>query len=217
LEEKKVKLEKIRKEKMQGHIIRSRAKWVEEGEKPSKYFCSLESRNFLNKTIKKVEVEEDKVIYDQSDILHHVKLFYENLYFCKDSDLLDVDLEDIIKTPDVPRLDKTAINSNGDKVSESEIYTVLKNMKNNKSPGSDGFNVEFFKCFWRDLKNYIVLAVNYIFEKRELPISQILGIITCLPKGDKPRQFLKNWRPITLLNVLYKIISGCLSHRIKYT
>jgi hypothetical protein len=90
-------------------------------------------------------------------------------------------------------------------------------MKNNKSPGSDGFTVEFLKFFWRDLKNYIVLAVNYIFEKRELPISQRLGIITCLPKGDKPRQFLKNWRPITLLNVLYKIISGCLSHRIKYT
>lgn len=53
LEEKKLKLERLRKEKLQGHIIRSRAKWVEEGEKPSKYFCSLESRNFLNKTIKK--------------------------------------------------------------------------------------------------------------------------------------------------------------------
>ena len=44
-----------------------------------------------------------------------------------------------------------------------------------------------------------------------------MGIISCLPKGDKPRHFLKNWRPITLLNVLYKIISGCISHRIKST
>lgn len=33
-------------------MIRSRAHWLEEGEKPSKYFCNLESRNFLNKTIK---------------------------------------------------------------------------------------------------------------------------------------------------------------------
>ena len=56
----------------------------------------------------------------------------------------------------------------------------------------------------------------YILYK-ELPISQRLGIISCLPKGDKPRQYLKNWRPITLLNVLYKIISGCLSQRIKDT
>lgn len=88
-------------------------------------------------------------------------------------------------------------------------------MKNNKSPGSDGFTVEFFKFFWRDLKDHIVLAVNHIFANRELPISQRLGIIICLPKGDKPRQLLKNWRPITLLNVFYKLISGCLNYRIK--
>lgn len=43
LEEKKLKLERLRKEYLQGYIIRSRAKWVEEGGKPSKYLCSLES------------------------------------------------------------------------------------------------------------------------------------------------------------------------------
>lgn len=53
LDEKKNALENLRKEKLQGHMIRSRALWLEEGEKPSKYFCNLESRNFLNKTIKK--------------------------------------------------------------------------------------------------------------------------------------------------------------------
>lgn len=53
LEEKKKELENIRKEKLLGHMIRSRARWIEEGEKPSKYFCNLESRNYLNKTIKK--------------------------------------------------------------------------------------------------------------------------------------------------------------------
>lgn len=50
---KKKELESIRKEKLLGHMIRSRARWIEEGEKPSKYFCNLESRNYLNKTIKK--------------------------------------------------------------------------------------------------------------------------------------------------------------------
>ena len=55
LEEKRASLEQLRKQKLQGHMIRSRARWVEEGEKPTKYFCHLESRNFLNKTIKRVE------------------------------------------------------------------------------------------------------------------------------------------------------------------
>ena len=100
-------------------------------------------------------------------------------------------------------------------ISEKEIFEVLKNMKNNKSPGSNGYSVEFFKFFWSDLKEIIFKSINCIFSKKELPISQRLGIISCLPKGEKPRQFLKNWRPITLLNVMYKLISGCLSNRIK--
>ena len=51
--------------------------------------------------------------------------------------------------------------------------------------------------------------------KGTFSVTQRQGIITCLPKGDKPRQFLKNWRPITLLNVIYKIASGCTAQRIK--
>ena len=40
-------------------------------------------------------------------------------------------------------------------------------------------------------------------------------IITCLPKGNKPRQNLKNWRPISLLSVIYKIGSTAIANRIK--
>ena len=235
IEEKRLLLENLRKEKMEGHAIRSRARWIEEGEKPTRYFCNSEKRNYLNKTIKKLEVEGNRMIYDQAEILNEVKKlevegnhmiydqaeilnevkrFYQNLYANKDSELLDLDLEDIIKNQ-VPKLDKHTSEALERPISEKEIFEVLKNMKNNKSPGSDGYSVEFFKFFWSDLKEFIFKSINCIFSKKELPISQRLGIISCLPKGEKPRQFLKNWRPITLLNVLYKLISGCLSNRIK--
>ena len=42
-----------------------------------------------------------------------------------------------------------------------------------------------------------------------------MGIITCIPKGDKLRNKLKNWRPITLLNSIYKFYSGIWANRIK--
>ena len=48
-----------------------------------------------------------------------------------------------------------------------------------------------------------------------LSISQKEGVITLLPKGNKPRDKIKNWRPISLLNVSYKIISACVTNRIK--
>ena len=215
LSEKKTALENFRKEKLQGHMIRSRARWVEEGEKPSKYFCSLESRNYLNKTIRKIELEDAQTIFNQSDILQNIKLFYETLYRNNDSNLIDIELNNIISENNTPKLDIHSAKKLEKDIVESEVLEVLKNMKNNKSPGSDGYTTEFFKFFWSDIKYFVVRAINCIFRKGELPITQRLGIISCLPKGDKPRQFLKNWRPITLLNVLYKIISGCLSHRIK--
>ena len=42
-----------------------------------------------------------------------------------------------------------------------------------------------------------------------------MGIITCIPKGDKLRNKFKNWRPITLLNSIYKFYSGIWANRIK--
>ena len=40
-------------------------------------------------------------------------------------------------------------------------------------------------------------------------------LIVCIPKGDKPREYIKNWRPISLLNVVYKIGSSCVVNWLK--
>lgn len=89
-------------------------------------------------------------------------------------------------------------------------------MKNDKSPGADGFTAEFFKYFWPDLKYFVIRAINKSYEIGELSSINKLGIITCIPKQDKPKQFLKNWRPITLLTVVYKIATGCIAERINF-
>ena len=49
----------------------------------------------------------------------------------------------------------------------------------------------------------------------ELASTQKEGVITGMPKGDKPREYIKNWRPISLLNVIYKIGSSCIANIIK--
>lgn len=80
-----------------------------------------------------------------------------------------------------------------------------------------GFRLNFFNFFFKDLKVFIKNSINEGYKLGNLSVTQREGLITCLPKGDKPRQFLKNWRPITLLNVVYKIASGCIAERIKST
>ena len=57
--------------------------------------------------------------------------------------------------------------------------------------------------------------MNHAYEYGEISLSLRQCIITCLPKGDKPRQFIKNWCPISLLSVIYKIGSSAIANCIK--
>ena len=88
-------------------------------------------------------------------------------------------------------------------------------MKNGTSPGSDGFSVEFLKFFWSDLKEFFLAMCEESLTNRRLPVTLREGIIVILPKPNKPRDLLKSYRPITLLNVCYKIISATIANRLK--
>ena len=107
----------MRKQKLQGHFVRSRARWIEQREKPTKYFLNLESRNFLNKTIKRIELEGKDIIYKQSSILNYVKEYYEILYTSLNSDITNIDLEEIIDC-EIPKLEPNDSTSLDKDISE---------------------------------------------------------------------------------------------------
>jgi exonuclease III len=210
----KCELNNISEQKLKGHQIRAKATWIVEGEKPTKYFCNLEKQRAAVKTIYKLEDDDGKVTTEQKEILNIVSKFYQNLYqkqgSCESNMFLDF-VEDF----NCPKLSKQNSQNIEGKISLPEATTVLKNMSNNKSPGSSGFTAEFYKVFWNQLGCFVVRALNEAFNNGKLSITQTQGIITCIPKGDKSKLFLKNWRPITLLNTIYKIGSGVIANRIK--
>ena len=88
-------------------------------------------------------------------------------------------------------------------------------MQNNKSPGSDGITTEFYKIFWSDIKSYYVKSLNYSFENGDMTVMQKQGLISLLPKKNNDLGNLNNWRPLTLLNTDYKIVTKTISNRIK--
>ena len=189
--------------------------WVIDGEKPSKLFSNLEKSNYVNKCITKIMKNDGTLITKQEEILNETAFFYESLYTCTSHGLEDNMFLNFVKDINIPTLSNTESKSLEGKIRLEEASTVLKNMKNNKSPGSSGFSAEFYKCFWNRIGVFVCRALNHAFISGNLSVTQTQGIITCIPKGDKPKQFLKNWRPITLLNTIYKIGSGCIANRIK--
>ena len=113
------------------------------------------------------------------------------------------------------KIDKIADNDLGQALTEPELGTVLQGMKHNKTPGIDGITSEFLKVFWVKLKSVITRALNSCFQKGKLSTTLRKGIITCIPKGQKDRCLLKNWRPLSLLCVTYKLASGVITKRLK--
>lgn len=100
-------------------------------------------------------------------------------------------------------------------VSNSECLEVLKEMKLNKSPGNDGFTVEVYTTFWFDVGGMVIEALNEAFKLGEMSASQKQAIVILISKDGKDPLYLKNYRPISLLNVDYKILTKILAKRIR--
>ena len=195
-------------------MIRSRAQWLSEGEKPSKYFCSLEKHYYTEKTVKKIVTEEGKILTDQTKILDELKGFYKNLFCSRDAKNSDYCTKDLDTLTGLTKLTDNESSLLEGYLTIEEITKALKSMKNQKAPGVDGFPVEFCKVFWGKLKYFILRSLNDRYSSGQMSISLRQCVISCLPKGNKPRQFLKNWRPISLLSVIYKIASSALASRL---
>ena len=159
--------------------------------------------------------KDNRSINEQSEILDEIKVFYKTLYLSHDDNLEDVELSNLFDDNIAPRLSEEQKQSIDSPISLSEAHNTLKRFKNNKAPGTTGFQADFFKFFWKDVGPFIIRSFNCSIRKGELSTSQKLGIISIIPKGNKPRELLKNWRPISLLNTTYKIFSGIIANRLK--
>ena len=87
-------------------------------------------------------------------------------------------------------------------------------MKPNKSPGDDGIVSEFYIRCWYLIKEELTKVIKYIFLSNTLAPSQERAMLTLLYKKGE-REDISNWRPISLLNVDYKIITKILAERLK--
>ena len=98
--------------------------------------------------------------------------------------------------------------------SESEVKTALFLMESNKAAGPDKIPIEFYQSCWDIIKDDILKLFDDFFHER-VDISRLnYGIITLLPKVKEANR-IQQYRPICLLNCLYKLITKTLTIRLE--
>ena len=112
------------------------------------------------------------------------------------------------------------ITEDDKKICDSEITIEelgknLKQLPNNKAPGCDGFTADFYKFFWKDIKYLLFSSLLHSYKIGKLSLEQRRAVLCLLPKGSKDIRYLKNWRPLSLLNTDYKLIAKTLASRLQ--
>ena len=208
-----VKLNSLLDLETQGLITRSRAQWTEQGERSTKYFFGLEKSNSKKKNICKL-VKDKVELYEQEEISKHAVDFYRHLFRSKEPN--PDSMKEYITSTNTPVLDSTLKEELDSEFSIGEIDAVYTKLKNNKSPGWDGLTAEFYKTFWGNIRTILHSCYVESISNGSLSPSQRIGILTLIPKPKPPAElvYIKNWRPITLLNIDYKIFTHVIKNRI---
>ena len=183
--------------------------------KNTKYFLNLEKRHYRQGTISRLKRNENDFVSPDKEILQECKFFFKDLYSSK------MKTESLLPEIDFFFSENDTVLSNEERdsiegfLTELECFNAMKDMKPAKSPGTDGLPSEFYQTFWNEVSKPLLKALNYGFEVGQLSISQKRGIIKLIPKKSGELYYIKNWRPLTLLNCDYKIATKVIANRLK--
>ncbi len=132
--------------KARGAMLRSKCKWTEEGEKNPSYFLRLEKHNYCNKNISQLEIN-NKIISNPGEILKAQGNFFKELYMekiQKYSDIFNEKTNQFTESDNISKISEESRNICDSDLTESELLVSLKELKNSRSPGSDGLVVIFY-------------------------------------------------------------------------
>lgn len=195
---------------------RSRVDWLREGDRNTEFFQARAAARKRTNRIQRLVRDDGSLCDTQGQIKGLVQQFYEKLFTSEHCDAADVVLDAIPqKITPIPQKITPEMNEDLSKpYTNEEIKAALFQMGPTKAPGPDGFPALFYQNHWDFLGEEICNAVRCFLEGSSIPEGFCDSVIVLIPKVTRPKH-LKNFRPISLCNVLYKIASKVLANRLK--
>ena len=199
-------LGKLDLEAARGAQVRSRIRWMEEGEVSSAYFFRLIKKQSADRLMAALRCPDRTVVNSVPDLVECFSQFYSDLF---SAEPVDLGAQDML----LSNVSAHLSSSERDDCASCLLRNVFVFLARRKGPGSDGLPMEFYLKFWCLLGSDLVRVLNSCFSAGRLSCSKRRGVISLsFKKGDHLDP--KNWRPISLLNVDYKIASRPIAGRL---
>ena len=188
---------------------RTKAHWLKEGDRNTKFFHAHASERRKQNTILGLWVEHGRWCEEKETIARAAVDYFENIY----STAFPTRVEEVVEA--IPsKVSEDMNESLSLAFTKEEVATTLKQIHPTKAHEADDMSAIFYQKYWSIVGNNITNMVLNVLNNN-LPMIEINKTnISLIPKTSSPKK-MTDFRPISLCNVIYKLISKTLANRLK--
>jgi len=210
---KRVTAEEERSQVLEALRIRrfSRFHWVKEGDLPTKFFFSFLRNRGASAKVRVLENERGEEVVEEERIRGEFSKYYTRLYQSEDRGR---GMKGYLDSLIVNKLSVEERISIEREVDSQEIERVVQTLAKGKSPGIDGIPNEFYQKCWEHIREDLEELVRCIMATGIFPKEMNQSLIVLVPKISNSRK-VQDYRPISLLGGIYKIVAKILANRIR--
>ncbi len=191
----------------------SSAKWLRYGDTCSKPFFDFHRIGKKKALLRELETESGTIM-GQSDLIDYITEYYKRLYTSGASTLGTKETQELCWLSVLAKVGEDTNSLLTQKLTLVEVHGAIRALPKGKAPGHNGVPMEFFHECAQEVAPDLLNAFTAMLKAGETSPFNNKGQITLIPKsGDQAR--LGNWRPITLLDSLYKILAKLLAGRVQ--
>ncbi|RVW83303.1 Transposon TX1 uncharacterized 149 kDa protein [Vitis vinifera] len=187
---------------------KSRVKWIKEGDCNSKFFHRVATGRRSRKFIKSLISERGETLNNIEVISEEIVNFFGNLYSKPEGDSWKIEGIDW-----APISEESAIWLDRP-FSEEEVRMAVFQLNKEKAPGPDGFTLAVYQECWDVIKEDLMRVFFEFHTKGVINQSTNATFIAMVPKKSQTFK-ISDYRPISLVTSLYKIIAKVLSGRLR--
>ncbi|XP_073363555.1 uncharacterized protein [Aegilops tauschii subsp. strangulata] len=188
---------------------RSRVSWLKDGNRNTRYFMAFASARRKMNRVKELKKEDGSVVKEGEELTNYICSYFQDLFTSRTGNRLHELIDKVeprITTPMHAVLDA--------EFTREEVKAALDHIGDLKAPGPDGMPSILYKKHWHFMGDRVVDEVLAVLNGGPIPEGWNETIVVLIPKVRTPSR-IKDLRPISLCNVIYKLVSKVIANRLK--